>query len=137
MTHGESEAPRTGRKQLMTPPNIALGEITIDCSDTSRVAEFWGCLFGVEARPSDPGWYELGPLTPGGPKVNFQPVTEPNMTKARVHLDLWVDDLDAAVAAAVRLGGTQLGPVRAFAEGRVVVMADAEGTEFCFVALPG
>jgi predicted enzyme related to lactoylglutathione lyase len=115
---------------------IALGELTIDCIDTRRVAEFWGRLLDREVHAGEPGWFEISPLMPGGPRFNFQPVQEAKTTKTRVHLDLWVDDLDAAIALAERSGGRRLGEMRISEAGRWTVMADPEGTEFCLVALP-
>ena len=54
--------------------------------------------------------------------------------KTRVHLDLLTDDLDAATARVVALGGGPTGERHEYDEGTVVVMADPEGTEFCVVA---
>jgi predicted enzyme related to lactoylglutathione lyase len=113
-----------------------LGEITLDCSDPARVARFWSVLFECPERAGDDGWYEVGPIAPGGPKLNFQPVPEPKVSKARVHLDLWVDDLGGGMALVEEMGGRRLEEVRTFPQGRVIVMADPEGTEFCLVALP-
>ena len=117
-------------------PRIALGEITVDCSQPDRVARFWSALLDAPEHAGDNGWHELGPLTREGPKLNFQPVPEPKAGKARVHLDLWVDDLDGAIELVEELGGRRLEAVRTFPQGRVIVMADPEDTEFCLVALP-
>jgi predicted enzyme related to lactoylglutathione lyase len=72
----------------------------------------------------------------GGPVINFQPVPEHKAGKTRVHLDLWPDDLDAAVAVAEQLGGRRLGEMGADPDGMGFVMANPEGNEFCLVALP-
>ena len=53
-----------------------------------------------------------------------------------MHLDVWVDDLDAAVSYVEQLGGSRTGEVHTEPEGIDVVMTDPEGTEFCLVALP-
>ena len=112
-------------------PTFALAEITVDCSDPHRVAAFWQSLLGGElAGPMD-GWLRLGPLTPGGPVINFQPVPEPKTGKTRIHLDLWTDDLAAAIAEIEKLGGRDIGERHDYDEGSVVVMADPEGHEFC------
>jgi glyoxalase superfamily protein len=87
-------------------PQVVWAEVTIDCRDTQRVATFWGELLGTAAKPAQPdGWFALGPTVPGGPIVNFQPVPEDKVGKARIHLDLWADDLGAAVALVEQLGG--------------------------------
>jgi predicted enzyme related to lactoylglutathione lyase len=40
------------------------------------------------------------------------------------------------MALVEEMGGRRLEEVRTFPQGRVIVMADPEGTEFCLVALP-
>ena len=115
---------------------VEWAEVTIDCRDTERVAAFWAELLDAPARAQDDGWFQLGPMTPGGPVINIQPVPEDKVGKARVHLDLWVDDLDAAVARVEELGGKHTGEVHTQPEGVDVVMTDPDGTEFCLVALP-
>jgi predicted enzyme related to lactoylglutathione lyase len=117
-------------------PKIEWAEVTIDCLDTKRVAEFWATLLDLPSRPHDDGWFQLGPAIPGGPVINIQPVPEEKVGKARVHLDVWVDDLDAAIALVEQLGGRHTGEVHTEPEGIDVVMTDPEGTEFCLVALP-
>ena len=72
-------------------------------------------------------------MVPGGPVVNFQPVPEPKAGKARVHLDLWTDDLHGAIAFVESLGGSDTGELHRYDTGTVVVMADPEGNEFCLV----
>ena len=112
-------------------PTFALAEITVDCSDPQTVASFWQQLLGGELSVPMPGWFRLGPLTPGGPVLNFQPVPEPKTGKTRIHLDLWADDLDGAIAQIESLGGRDSGERHDYDEGSVVVMADPEGNEFC------
>jgi predicted enzyme related to lactoylglutathione lyase len=120
----------------MERPAIAWGEVTVDCLDTARVAEFWGELLDAPTEQQKSGWFRVGPLVAGGPLINFQPVPERKVGKTRIHIDLWTDDLDSAVAFAEQLGGHRLGEMGADPEGVGFVMADPEGNEFCLVALP-
>ena len=120
----------------MNRPTVAWAEVTIDCRDTKRVAAFWSGLLDLPSREHYDGWFQLGPAMPGGPVINIQPVPEEKVGKARVHLDIWVDDLDAGIALVEELGGTCTGEVHTKSEGTDVVMSDPEGTEFCLVALP-
>ena len=120
----------------MTPLRTAWGEVTVDCCETEPVARFWAGLLDGSLESQADGWFRLGPLVPGGPVINFQPVPEAKVGKVRLHLDVWVDDLDAAIAFAEGLGATSLGPVHADPEGTVAMMADPGGNEFCLVALP-
>jgi len=92
----------------------------------------------MDAPPQSHGqtaWCRVGPVVSGGPVINFQPVRERKVGKTRIHLDLWTDDLDAAVALVEHLGGRQVGEMGEDPEGVGVVMADPEGNEFCLVAL--
>ena len=120
----------------MSTPSFRLAEITIDCRDVSLVGGFWSALLGAPLRePADlTGWLRLGPLTDGGPMVNFQPVPEAKDGKVRIHLDVLTDDLDAAVATVEGLGGRDLAQRHVYDVGTVAVMADPEGHEFCLVA---
>ena len=114
-------------------PSVRLAEITVDCCDPARVGSFWSALFRAPLRVPLEGWFRLGPLTDGGPVLNFQPVPEGKQGKVRLHLDLVTDDLAAAVEAVVELGGQDLGDVHEYVEGTVMLMADPEGNEFCLV----
>ena len=56
--------------------------------------------------------------------------------KVCIHLDLLVDDIEAAVDHLVALGGTDIGARQELPRGRVAVMHDPEGDEFCLLAPP-
>ena len=113
--------------------------VTIDCNEPRRVADFWGTVLDcpvAEPGPDRPGWFRLQPLDPHGPFMNFQPVDEPKAGKVRVHLDVLVGDLDAAVDRVVALGGADTGAREELPRGRIAVMRDPEGNEFCLLAPP-
>jgi predicted enzyme related to lactoylglutathione lyase len=113
--------------------------VTIDCNDTRVEADFWSQLFGVqvvEAGLDRPGWLRLQPLGAGGPFVNFQPVGEPRSGKARLHLDVLVADIEAGVTRVLALGGEDTGAREGLPRGRIAVMRDPEGNEFCLLAAP-
>lgn len=113
-------------------PNV-LSAITVDCIDPARLAAFWGALLGREEAPSLPGWRQLGHRGDAVPGINFQPVPEPKTGKARLHLDVRVDDIEEGIHTVLRLGGQSLDQRHDYDEGVVVVMADPEGNEFCLV----
>lgn len=113
--------------------------VTIDSEDPRRQAEFWGAVLGCEVQPAGtdrPGWYRLQPRGPEGPFVNLQPAGEPKTGKVRIHLDVLVDDLEAAVARVVALGGVDRGSREHLPRGRIAVLQDPEGNEFCLLAPP-
>ena len=79
------------------------------------------------------GLRQLGERGDAVPRINFQPVPEPKVGKARLHLDITVDDIDEAMRSVVDLGGRWTGERHDCDEGVVVVMADPESNEFCLV----
>jgi predicted enzyme related to lactoylglutathione lyase len=107
--------------------------VTIDCVDPQRVARFWSALLGREPGPSQDGWVYLGHRGDPQPRLVFQPVPEPKAGKVRIHLDVTVEDVDAAIELVTSLGGRNTGERHDYDEGVVVVMADPEGHEFCLV----
>lgn len=116
---------------------IRVSEVIVDCGDPERLAAFWGEILGVEVddRLGDPPQYvSLRRTEPGAPIITFQRVPEPKTVKNRVHLDLEVDDVDAATARVEGLGGRRRQPVDFDEHGyRWRIMADPEGNEFCLV----
>jgi predicted enzyme related to lactoylglutathione lyase len=119
----------------MLDPMGTLGRfagVTVDCHDPQRLADFWGAVLGGPVSESLPGWRRVAPAG-GGPVLTFQPVPEPKVGKARLHLDIAVDDADEAVDRIGGLGGRWTGERHDYAEGVVLVMADPEGNEFCVV----
>jgi hypothetical protein len=79
--------------------------VTIDCLDPERVARFWSALLGREPGPSREGWVYLGDRGDPQPRLVFQPVSEPKTGKVRIHPDISVDDVDAAMTTVINLGG--------------------------------
>lgn len=69
----------------------------------------------------------------GSPKVYLQKVPEKKMAKSRMHIDISVEDVDAASAQVEALGGRKLQVVEEFGI-RWIVMADPDGNEFCLDA---
>jgi len=127
-----------------------LGNITFDCADPDRLAEFWAAALGwhiepmpavlariVQSRPELAGARAAvsDPLQ-RSPKLWFQRVAEPKPGKNRMHLDCNTAgrNREAEIQRLVALGASvlqrvteQLGEYT----GSHVVMADPEGNEFC------
>ena len=122
----------------MVVPSAAWAAVTVDCVEPEKVSAFWSRMLDAPVRKIGlTGRFRIGPTAPGGPAIAFQPVPDEKAGKCRIHLDLWVDELDAAVALVTDLGGKSTGEIHLYDEGTVVVMADVEGNEFCLVGPPG
>jgi predicted enzyme related to lactoylglutathione lyase len=113
--------------------------VTVDCVDPDRMAAFWGALLGREQSDEmdGEGWATIGSRHDVQPRITFQKVPEPLTGKVRLHLDVRVDDITAAVAQVERLGGACTGERHEYDEGVVLVMTDPEGHEFCLVQFFG
>ena len=80
-------------------------------------------------------WYRIEDPLGSGPRLAFQRVPEPKVTKNRVHLDVTPLDeksnaREAEVQRLVKLGATHLRTVTDEA-GTFAVLEDPEGNEFC------
>ena len=85
--------------------------IVIDCPDPAALATFYGAHAGLEGR-GRPDWGEV--RADYGQCICFQPVedyTPPawpgQEVPQQMHIDVIVDDLDAAEAAVLELGATK------------------------------
>jgi predicted enzyme related to lactoylglutathione lyase len=108
-----------------------LDVVAIDCNEPEPLIEFWCAVLGVSVESRDADWIALTPTVPGGAHLAFQIVPEPKLGKNRVHLDIDVDDLSSAAAAAEQLGAQPVGGVVEEDGGRFQVMLDPAGNEFC------
>ncbi|MFC5180992.1 VOC family protein [Actinomadura harenae] len=102
--------------------------IAIDCNDLEAQAGFWGALLGMKVTERSDDWYELEPLSEGGPRLCLQGVPEGKAVKNRLHLDL--DVPETAGARTRELGATL---VNRADSGTYEVWQDPEGNEFCLV----
>jgi catechol 2,3-dioxygenase-like lactoylglutathione lyase family enzyme len=103
-----SEAPR---------PSLRLQTVNMDCADADAMADFYGRLLGWPVTWRD-GGFVLMRDPAGGTGLSFQaeewyrspvwPEREGQLTKM-IHLDIRVDDLDAAVAHAIVAGARLAG----------------------------
>ncbi len=117
--------------------DLRLGNITFDCDDVLRVANFWSTALG---RPLDTRSSELFASIGGAdgaradPAWYFVKVPEPKTAKNRVHLDLTTPE-PAAVDELMALGATVIGEHEVpGGSHHWTVMHDPEGNEFCIAA---
>jgi predicted enzyme related to lactoylglutathione lyase len=116
-----------------------VGYLVIDTLDPKRLAEFWCGLLSVhvDATIGDGQFLVLSP-TAGGVTLGFQQVPETKAGKNRLHLDLFVDDLDQSTAEIEARGGRWLEPgnTRELEGFRWRCMTDPDDNEFDIDVLP-
>lgn len=98
-------------------------------ADVDALVDFWRRATGYEVVVE--GWPEIRSVGDHLPRIWLQPVPEPKVGKARVHLDIYLSRVDAEERQTLLMG---LGATvaRPYVEGEhFVVLADPVGTEFC------
>ncbi|MGW1751415.1 VOC family protein [Streptomyces sp. NPDC002092] len=113
-----------------------LGAVVLDCPDPSALAGFYAEVLGGTVKAED-GWADL--TTPDGRALAFQaspgfvaPEWPAPDHSQQFHLDLTVEDLDAAEAGVLALGAK---PLDADDRSRTWrVYADPAGHPFCLCA---
>lgn len=93
-------------------PRLTLSGIVLDSPDAQALAAFYRRLLGWSVEQDEPDWVKLR-SPEGGPGLSFQTETAyvrptwpagPGNQQMMLHLDIAVDDLDAAGAHAVVAG---------------------------------
>jgi len=93
---------------------MALSGVVLDSPDARELAAFYRRLLSWTVHKDEPGWVKLYPPERGdGPGLSFQTETAyvrptwpagPGDQQMMIHLDIAVDDMDAAGAHAVACG---------------------------------
>jgi predicted enzyme related to lactoylglutathione lyase len=81
--------------------------ITIDVNDLETCAKFWSQVLGADILWQNESYLRLGQKGER-PTLLLQKVPERHKEKNRVHIDLDVSELDAAVSRVQELGGNKL-----------------------------
>ena len=116
--------------------NAKMAYVLLDTVDPDVLVPFWSELLGagVSTTVDGGGFVVLEAAGEGMPALAFQKVPEAKAGKNRMHLDLVVDDLEAATQRITDLGGVWLdGETRELGGYRWRCMADPEGNEFDIV----
>ena len=112
--------------ETVSDANFIIRQITFDCHDPSRLAEFWAVATGCEIA-ADYGDFVMVDSTPA---LGFQRVEDPTPGKNRMHIDVGGAERESLVERLKDLGATELTTHEA--PGLVwTVMQDPEGNEFC------
>ncbi len=115
-----------------TGPVGTLTHVGIDVADLERAEAFYSAVLGVKRRSAWNQYILFQPL-PNGLSVYLQQVPDKKTSKTRVHIDLTVPDVLAALAKVEALGGRA---VRDFVEPgeSLAVVTDPDGNEFCLIS---
>ena len=111
----------------MAEPNI---DVIIDCSDPEALGEFWAEALGYRRAGLFEQYFVLLPAVREFPPVILQRVPEPKTTKARIHIDLRVPDIETEAQRLEALGAHRIDIGQGDNPGWIT-MADPEGNEFC------
>ena len=120
----------------MVPLSFRIRTVCMDCADAHVMADFYAQLLGWEVTFSEPNWVLMRDPA-GGTGLSFQAESncrEPiwpeqaNGQDKMLHLDMRVNDLDAAVEHAVA-SGARLANYQP--QEQVRVMLDPAGHPFC------
>ena len=93
-------------------PRVMLAGIVLDSADARVLAAFYRRFLGWTVEQDEPGWVKLS-APGGGPGLSFQTEAAyvrptwpagPGDQQMMLHLDIGVDDLDAAGAQAIAAG---------------------------------
>jgi len=115
---------------------VRLRSVVLDCPDPAALASFYASLTGGQLIVDDPTWCEVH--LEGLPvKIAFQKADEyrspdwPHGGPQQLHLDLTVEDMEAASNLAVSLGARVLTGVVEEPDSVFVVHEDPVGHPFC------
>ncbi|MBI5338344.1 MAG: VOC family protein [Mycolicibacterium rufum] len=113
-----------------------LRSVVVDCPDPQGLAGFWAEVLGGAVTEEEPDWVVV--TDPSGRRLAFQLSPEhrpPRFPDAhasqQIHLDVVVEDVDAAEREVLRLGGTRV--TDAEGEDHFRVFRDPAGHPFCLV----
>jgi|ERR1700761_1997978 len=125
----------------MERPKLTVTATVLGAPDARVLGEFYRKLLGWPKGADEPDWVTLRPPD-GGAGLSFQtedahvpPVwpAGPGDQQMMAHLDIEVEDLDAAGAYAISLGATLAGFQP---QEHVRVYLDPAGHPFCFWVMP-
>ncbi len=120
----------------MAYPRMQLTATVLNAPDPQSLGRFYSQLLGWPIETDEADWVTVRPPD-GSAGLSFQtediyvpPVwpAAPGEQQMQMHLDIFVDDLDASVARAIGLGATQ---ADFQPQDDVRVMLDPDGHPFC------
>lgn len=112
-----------------------LHTMVIDCPDPEALAAFYSELLGLPVSGRDGTWVEIGrtwPIVAFQHAPDHEPPAWPDPGRPQqMHLDVWVEDIEAAEARVLELGARRLTGAGEDTGGPFRVYADPAGHPFC------
>lgn len=125
----------------MTKPVGRVLSVVFECADADEEGRFWEAVLGYERHHGSPDWVTIADGAGRATRLSFQQVddhvqpTWPGRDRPQqAHVDLLVDDLDAADERVMALGARRLTEdVVRHEEESFRVYADPAGHPFCLI----
>ncbi|GAA0593264.1 VOC family protein [Streptomyces crystallinus] len=126
------------RTETTSAPTFRYAAVTFDCPDPAELARFYGDALGLPTAYSSDDFVMLGQAGAAGLGFNrladYRPPTWPAPSQEKqAHLEVGVDDLDAAQARLLALGAVE--PAVQPQPDRWRVLLDPAGHPFCITTL--
>jgi Glyoxalase-like domain len=109
-------------------------QVLVHSSDPIALGQWWATALGWVEVYSSADEFEIRPAPDRTPGLDFVRLSEPKLSKSRLHLDFRPDDQAAEVSRLEALGAHRVDIGQGDAPW--VVMADPEGNEFCILTPP-
>ena len=126
---------RPGSRRILADMIGEFRSVVLDCPDAGALAIFYEELLGMDRIIDRDDWVALQ-KPDGGPRVSFQQIenyTPPQwpgqLVPQQLHIDVTVDDMDAAEEKVLAIGATDAG----YREDDFRVFLDPAGHPFCLV----
>ncbi len=125
----------------MSAPVGRLLSVAFECADAEEEGRFWEALLGYARHHSGPDWVTVADPADRARRLSFQrvddhvPPTWPDRARPQqAHIDVLVEDLDAADARAAALGARRISTeVVVHEDESFLVYADPAGHPFCLI----
>jgi hypothetical protein len=123
----------------VSPVDIRWQVVVFDAAELEAESAFWAGVLGGTVDPED-DWHMV--FVDGAPRVGIQLAPDhvrpqwPDGAPQQIHLDLWVEDPEAAHDHVMSLGATVLKEPELGGPDLFRVYADPAGHPFCLCWLP-
>ncbi|MGR4878358.1 VOC family protein [Streptomyces sp. LARHCF249] len=108
-------------------------QTVMDARDPVALGSWWAGALGWVVVNDSPEEYEIRPAPERLPGLIFEPVSDPKITKNRLHLDFRPAD-QAAEVERLLAHGARRADIGQGEDVTWVVLADPEGNEFCVLS---